>query len=106
LDYNVKHRSTILRGGIMTKEELIEKVATGAKLTKADAARALDAAINAVKSALKKGQKVTLVGFGTFSVAKRKARQGRNPRTGETITIKAAKVPKFSAGKALKSAVK
>ena len=90
----------------MTKEELIEKVATGAKLSKADAARALDAAINAVKGALKKGQKVTLVGFGTFSVAKRKARQGRNPRTGETITIKAAKVPKFSAGKALKSAVK
>jgi DNA-binding protein HU-beta len=90
----------------MTKEELIEKVATGAKLSKADAARAFDAAINAVKGALKKGQKVTLVGFGTFSVAKRKARQGRNPRTGETITIKAAKVPKFSAGKALKSAVK
>ncbi len=90
----------------MTKEELIEKVATGAKLSKADAARALDATINAVKGALKKGQKVTLVGFGTFSVAKRKARQGRNPRTGETITIKAAKVPKFSAGKALKSAVK
>ena len=90
----------------MTKEELIEKVATGAKLSKADAARALDATINAVKGALKKGQKVTLVGFGTFSVAKRKARQGRNPRTGETIAIKAAKVPKFSAGKAFKSAVK
>jgi DNA-binding protein HU-beta len=89
----------------MTKEELIEKVATGAKLSKADAARALDATLNAVKGALKKGQKVTLVGFGTFSVAKRKARQGRNPRTGETITIKAAKVPKFAAGKALKSAV-
>jgi DNA-binding protein HU-beta len=60
LDYNVKHRNTILRGGIMTKEELIEKVATGAKLSKADAARALDATINAVKGALKKGQKVTL----------------------------------------------
>jgi len=90
----------------MTKEELIEKVATGAKLSKADAARALDATLNAVKGALKKGQKVTLVGFGTFSVAKRKARQGRNPRTGETITIKAAKVPKFAAGKAFKSAVK
>jgi len=90
----------------MTKEELIEKVATGAKLSKADAARALDTTLNAVKGALKKGQKVTLVGFGTFSVAKRKARQGRNPRTGETITIKAAKVPKFAAGKALKSAVK
>ena len=90
----------------MTKEELIERVATGAKLSKADATRALDTTLNAVKGALKKGQKVTLVGFGTFSVAKRKARQGRNPRTGETIAIKAAKVPKFSAGKALKSAVK
>jgi DNA-binding protein HU-beta len=90
----------------MTKEELIEKVATGAKLSKADATRALDTTLNAVKGALKKGQKVTLVGFGTFSVAKRKARQGRNPRTGETITIKAARVPKFAAGKAFKSAVK
>ncbi len=59
-----------------------------------------------VKGALKKGQKVTLVGFGTFSVAKRKARQGRNPRTGETITIKATRVPKFAAGKAFKSTVK
>ena len=90
----------------MTKEELIEKVATGAKLSKADAARALDATLNTVKGALKKGQKVTLVGFGTFSVAKRKARQGRNPRTGETIAIKAANVPKFAAGNAFKSAVK
>ena len=60
----------------MTKEELIERVATGAKLSKADAARALNATLNAVKGALKKGQKVTLIGFGTFSVAKRKARQG------------------------------
>jgi DNA-binding protein HU-beta len=90
----------------MTKAELIERVATTAKLSKADATRALDATLNAVKGALKKGQKVTLVGFGTFSVAKRKARQGRNPQTGETITIKAARVPKFAAGKALKSAVK
>lgn len=90
----------------MTKADLIERVATTAKLSKADATRALDATLNAVKGALKKGQKVTLVGFGTFSVAKRKARQGRNPQTGETITIKAARVPKFAAGKALKSAVK
>jgi DNA-binding protein HU-beta len=90
----------------MTKAELIERVATTAKLSKADATRALDATLNAVKGALKKGQKVTLVGFGTFSVAKRKARQGRNPQTGEAITIKAARVPKFTAGKALKSTVK
>jgi DNA-binding protein HU-beta len=90
----------------MTKAELIERVASSAKLSKADANRTIDATLNAIRVALKKGQKVTLVGFGTFSVAKRKARQGRNPQTGETITIKAAKVPKFAAGKALKSAVK
>ncbi len=90
----------------MTKAELIERVATSAKLSKADANRTIDVTLNAIRVALKKGQKVTLVGFGTFSVAKRKARQGKNPQTGETITIKAAKVPKFAAGKALKSAVR
>ena len=90
----------------MTKEELIKKVASGAGLSKADASRALGAIIGSIKSALKKGQTVTLVGFGTFKVSKRKARKGRNPRTGETITIKAAKVPRFSAGKTLKDAVK
>jgi len=90
----------------MTKAELIDKVASGTGLTKADASRALDATLNSVKSALKKGQKVTLVGFGTFSVVKRKTRKGRNPRTGEVITIPAAKIPKFGAGKSLKDAVK
>jgi len=90
----------------MTKEELIEKVASGAGLSKADAARAINATIGSITSALKKGQSVTLVGFGTFKVSKRKARKGRNPRTGEVITIKAAKVPRFSAGKSLKDAVK
>lgn len=90
----------------MTKEELIEKVAAGAQLTKADAGRVVDAMIDAVKATLQKGQKVTLVGFGTFSVSKRKARKGRNPRTGATIKIPAAKVPKFSAGKGLKDAVR
>jgi DNA-binding protein HU-beta len=90
----------------MTKAELIDKVASGTGLTKADASRALDATLNSVKSALKKGQKVTLVGFGTFSVVKRKSRKGRNPRTGEVITIPAAKVPKFTSGKSLKDAVK
>ncbi|MCL5237591.1 MAG: HU family DNA-binding protein [Nitrospirae bacterium] len=90
----------------MTKGELIEKVASGAKMTKAEAGRALDTMIAAVKGALKKGQKVTLVGFGTFSVSKRKARQGRNPRTGATIKIPAAKVPKFSAGKIFRDAVR
>jgi DNA-binding protein HU-beta len=90
----------------MTKDELIEKVASGTGLSKADAARAITATLNTITSALKKGQSVTLVGFGTFKVSKRKARKGRNPRTGEVINIKAAKVPRFSAGKSLKDAVK
>ena len=90
----------------MTKAELIDKIASNASLTKADAGKALDASLDAVKAALKKGQKVTLVGFGTFSVSKRKARKGRNPRTGEEIKIAATKVPKFTAGKTLKDAVK
>ena len=90
----------------MTKEELIVKVASGASLSKADAARAVNATIGSITSALKKGQSVALVGFGSFKVSKRKARKGRNPRTGEIITIKAMKVPRFSAGKSLKDAVK
>lgn len=90
----------------MTKGELIEAVATGAGLTKADAGRAIDSTINAIKKSLKKNQKVTLVGFGTFSVNKRKARKGRNPQTGAEINIPAAKVPKFTAGKGLKDAIK
>lgn len=90
----------------MTKDELIEKVASGTGLSKADASMVINTTIGAITSALKKGQTVTLVGFGTFKISKRKARKGRNPRTGETITIKAAKVPKFTAGKGLKDAVK
>jgi nucleoid DNA-binding protein len=90
----------------MTKAELIDKIASGAGLSKVDASKALDTTLNSVKGALKKGQKVTLVGFGTFSVVKRKARKGRNPRTGDVITIPAAKIPKFTSGKALKDAVR
>ena len=90
----------------MTKAELIDRIASGAGLSKADAGKALDSALDAIKSGLKKGQKITLVGFGTFSVAKRKARKGRNPRTGETIKIPATKKPKFTSGKAFKDAVK
>jgi DNA-binding protein HU-beta len=90
----------------MTKAELIDKIAAGAGLTKADASRALDSALDAIKAAMKKGQKVTLVGFGTFGTSKRKARKGRNPRTGQVINIPAAKTPKFTAGKALKDAIK
>ena len=80
-------------------------MAESAEISKAAAGRALDAMIDAVKGTLKKGGSVTLVGFGTFDVGKRAARNGRNPRTGDTIKIKAAKVPKFRAGKALKDAV-
>jgi DNA-binding protein HU-beta len=90
----------------MTKAELIDKIASGTGLSKADASKALDSTLNAIKSALKKGQKVTLVGFGTFSVSKRKARKGRNPRTGDVITIPASKIPKFTSGKSFKDAVK
>lgn len=89
----------------MNKSELIDAIAKDADMSKAAAGRALDAAVAAVKGALKKGDMVTLVGFGTFYVGKRAARNGRNPRTGATIKIKAAQTPKFRAGKALKDAV-
>ena len=90
----------------MTKAELIDKIASGTGLSKADASRSLDSTLGSIKSAMKKGQKVTLVGFGTFSVSKRKSRKGRNPRTGDVITIPAAKIPKFTAGKSLKDYIK
>jgi DNA-binding protein HU-beta len=86
----------------MNKSELIAAVAETAELSKADAGRALEALIDAVKKTLKKGDDVSLVGFGTFTVRKRAARTGRNPRTNEEIKIKASKVPAFKAGKALK----
>ncbi|MGQ9686129.1 MAG: HU family DNA-binding protein [Thiobacillaceae bacterium] len=89
----------------MNKSELIDAIAASADISKAAAGRALDGAMEAVKKALKKGDMVTLVGFGTFYVGKRAARTGRNPRTGTAIKIKAAKVPKFRAGKALKDSV-
>lgn len=89
----------------MNKSELIDQIAKSADISKAAAGRALDATIGAVKASLKKGGVVTLVGFGTFHVGKRAARTGRNPRTGAAIKIKAAKVPKFRAGKALRDAV-
>ncbi|MDO8262419.1 MAG: HU family DNA-binding protein [Gallionella sp.] len=89
----------------MNKSDLVEAIAKSAELSKAAAGRALDATVDTIKKALKKGDTVSLVGFGTFKVGKRAARNGRNPRTGATIKIKAAKVPKFSAGKGLKDAV-
>ena len=89
----------------MNKAELIEAVAGAANLSKADAGRAVDAVVDSIASALKKGQQVSVVGFGTFSVKHRAARSGRNPRTGETIQISASNVPGFKAGKALRDAV-
>ena len=89
----------------MNKSELIDQIAQSADLSKAAAGRALDATIAAVKVALKKGGTVSLVGFGSFYVGKRAARSGRNPRTGAAIKMKAAKGPKFRAGKGLKDAV-
>ena len=89
----------------MNKAELIDQIAESADISKAAAARALDATIAAVKTSLKQGNIVSLVGFGTFYVGERAARSGRNPQTGASITIKAAKVPKFRAGKGLKDAV-
>lgn len=89
----------------MNKNEIIDHVAKSADISKAAAGRALDATVSAIKTMLKKGGMVTLVGFGTFYVGRRAARNGRNPRTGAAIKIKAAKVPKFRAGKALKDAV-
>lgn len=90
----------------MNKTDLIAKVAKDAKLTKKDAEAAVNATFDAIKGALKKGDKVQLIGFGTFEVRKRAAKQGRNPQTGAAIKIKASKVPAFKAGKALKDAVK
>jgi DNA-binding protein HU-beta len=89
----------------MNKTELIDAVANGAELSKADAARAVDAVIASITAALKKGDSVTIVGFGTFQVRARAARSGRNPKTGDTIQISASKNPAFKAGKALKDAV-
>ena len=90
----------------MNKGELIDAIATGSDLSKADAGRALDATLEAITKTLKKGDKVTLPGFETFSTSKRAARTGRNPATGEAIKIKAKKTAKFKAGSALADAVK
>ncbi len=89
----------------MNKQDLISSVADQSGLTKADAGKAVEAVFDAISASLKKGDEVRLVGFGTFSVSKRKASTGRNPRTGETMAIKASSQPKFKAGKGLKDAV-
>ena len=89
----------------MTKAELVNAIAREADLTKAQAGKALDATVKAISEALKQGDKITIVGFGTFSVGERAARVGKNPQTGERLEIKASKVPKFKAGKLLKDSV-
>lgn len=89
----------------MNKAQLIESIAKVADISKAAAGRSLDSTLRSITVALKKGEVVTLVGFGSFYVGKRTARTGRNPRTGQAIKIKAAKVPKFRSGKALKDAI-
>jgi len=90
----------------MTKTDLVNAVAAKTSMTKADADKSVNAVLDSVRSALAKGEKVTLTGFGTFEVRKRAARTGRNPRTGEVISIPATKTPAFRAGKGLKEAVK
>jgi DNA-binding protein HU-beta len=89
----------------MNKSEMIDHIATQADISKAAAGRALEAVIGGIQTTLKRGQSVSLVGFGTFSVTRRAARSGRNPRTGAAIKIKASKVPKFRPGKALKDSL-
>ena len=89
----------------MNKGHLVDKIAGAARISKTQAATAIDTGIDAITSALKKGERVTLVGFGTFSVSQRKARNGRNPQTGSMIKIPARKVAKFTAGNELKKAV-
>ena len=89
----------------MNKTELITAIAESADISKKDSEKALKAFVDVVTEELKKGEKVQLVGFGTFEVSERAAREGRNPKTGKTMTIEASKTPKFKAGKALKDAV-
>ena len=90
----------------MTKSEFIDKVADESGLSKKDAGTAVDAVINTIEQSLKSGEEVSFTGFGKFHVAERGAREGRNPRTGETMTIAASRVPRFTAGSGLKKAVK
>src|SRR3954454_10367421 len=93
------------RSNRMNKTELVEAIANDSGLTNADARKAVEAFISTVEKTLKKGDEIALTGFGKFSVAKRSARTGRNPQTGETVKIKASKAPKFTAGAGLKTAV-
>lgn len=90
----------------MNKGELIERVAKEAKITKVEASRAIDSVFTSIRKTLKRGEKTSLVGFGTFSVTRRKARTGRNPQTGEPLRIPARRVVRFTSGKALKETIR
>ncbi|MBI4161549.1 MAG: HU family DNA-binding protein [Acidobacteria bacterium] len=90
----------------MNKGELIERVAKDARITKVDAGRAIDSVFDNIRRTLKRGEKTSLVGFGTFAISRRKARTGRNPQTGEAITIPARRVVRFTSGKALKETIR
>jgi len=103
IPFQLRLKTGVLRG--MNKQELIGQVADTSGLGKGDASKAVEAVFDSISSALKRGDEVRLVGFGTFSVSKRKASTGRNPRTGEPMTIKASTQPKFKAGKGLKDSV-
>jgi DNA-binding protein HU-beta len=101
----VRARTDSTEGVYVNKTDLIDHIAKQADISKAAAGRALEAIVAGIRTSLKKGNSVTLVGFGTFMVGKRAARTGRNPRTGDSIKIKAARVPKFRPGKALKDSL-
>ncbi|HKG64441.1 MAG TPA: HU family DNA-binding protein [Solirubrobacteraceae bacterium] len=94
------------QGGVMTKSDFVDQVASSSGLSKKDAGSAVDAVLGTIENALKSGDEVSFTGFGKFHVAQRGAREGRNPRTGESMTIAASKVPRFTAGSGLKKAVK
>ncbi len=106
-DISSNPKRSILIGGIirMNRMELVSAIAEKSELSKKDAEKALKAFTDVVAEELKKGEQIQLVGFGTFKVSERAAREGRNPQTGETMQIKASKTPKFTAGKALKDAL-
>jgi DNA-binding protein HU-beta len=103
---NLKFTAKAKGGVCLKKSDLVSEIAKSAGLTKKDAEEALNALVGSIKKALKKGDKVSIVGFGTFEISKRKARTGVNPQTGEKIKIKASKVPKFKPGKNFKDAIK
>jgi len=105
ISFSTQQKTPEVKGSFVNKTELIEHIATEADISKAAATRALESTLDAIKNTLKKGDSISLVGFGSFEVSKRAARDGRNPATGAAIKIAEANVPKFRPGKALKDAL-